>query len=384
MKKILLALSVLIFVFTSCKPQNTFKNKKKNNKKTEQTKRIKDNNDSEKELSSDKNQNNLNQIKTNNMQAKISTSKGDIIINLEYEKTPLTVANFVALAEGKMKNNHTKVGEPYYNGLKFHRVISDFMIQGGCPIGNGTGDPGYKFADEFHPELKHDGPGILSMANSGPGTNGSQFFITHKETPWLDGKHTVFGKVIEGMDVVNKIQQDDLINSITITRKGEKALNFNASKVFKAEQDKKIKELKEKENKAKKELEKLTKDAIVTSSGLAYKVINKGDGKEHPSATSNVTVHYTGKLIDGTIFDSSVKRGEPVTFPLNQVIPGWTEGVQLMVVGDKWTFIIPSNLAYGSRGIPQAGIGPNATLIFEVELLEIKNGATNSHEGHNH
>ena len=382
MKKILLALSVMIFVFTSCKPQNAFKNK--DDKKTEQTKKAKNTKESEKELKSVKDKNNLNQMKTNYMQAKISTSKGDIIINLEFEKTPLTVANFVALAEGKMKNNHTKAGEPYYNGLKFHRVIADFMIQGGCPKGNGTGDPGYKFADEFHPDLKHDGPGILSMANSGPGTNGSQFFITHKETPWLDGKHTVFGKVIEGIDIVNKIQQDDLINSVTITRKGEKALNFDASKVFQTEQDKKIKELKEKENKAKKELEKLTKDAIVTSSGLAYKVIKKGNGKEHPSAASNVTVHYTGKLIDGTIFDSSVKRGEPVTFPLNKVIPGWTEGVQLMVVGDKWTFIIPSNLAYGSRGIPQAGIGPNATLIFEVELLEIKNGASNSHEGHNH
>ena len=316
--------------------------------------------------------------------AEIQTNKGNILLSLEFEKCPMTVANFVGLAEGNIPNNEKTEGVPYYDGLKFHRVIDNFMVQGGCPKGNGTGDPGYKFADEFHPELKHDGAGILSMANSGPGTNGSQFFITHKETPWLDGKHTVFGKVIEGMDVVNKIQQDDLINSITITRKGEKALNFNASKVFQTEQDKKIKELKEKENKAKKELEKLTKDAIVTSSGLAYKVINKGDGKEHPSATSIVTVHYTGKLIDGTIFDSSVKRGEPLTYPLNQLIPGWIEGVQLMVVGDKWTFIIPSNLAYGSRGMPQAGIGPNATLIFEVELLEIKNGATNSHEGHNH
>ena len=327
---------------------------------------------------------NNNQNIEEGMYAQIKTTKGDILIKLEHEKTPVTVANFVALAEGDMKNDHRDFGEPYFDGLKFHRVITDFMIQGGCPNGNGMGDPGYKFADEFHPELKHDGPGILSMANSGPNTNGSQFFITHKETSWLDGKHTVFGKVIEGQDIVDAIEQDDVMNSITILREGKEAKSFNASKIFNSAQESLKKANEEKARIAKEQLDKLTKDAIKTPSGLAYKVITKGTGKEHPTAASNVTVHYTGKLTNGTVFDSSVERGEPVTFPLNRVIPGWTEGVQLMVVGDKWTFIIPGNLAYGERGIPQAGIGPNETLIFDVELLEIKDGASNNHDGHNH
>ena len=331
-----------------------------------------------------KTEKNNNPNMNNDMYAKINTTKGDILLKLEYEKTPLTVASFVALAEGDMPNEHRSEGIPYYDELKFHRVIADFMIQGGCPEGNGMGGPGYKFADEFHPDLKHDKGGILSMANSGPATNGSQFFITHKETPWLDGKHSVFGHVVEGMDVVNSIAQDDMINTIRIIREGNEAKSFDAMKTFKSAQEEIEKKNAEKARIAAEEMKKLTKGATVTKSGLAYKIINKGSGKVHPNASSTVTVHYTGKLVDGTIFDSSVQRGEPISFPLNRVIPGWTEGVQLMVVGDKWTFIIPGNLAYGERGVPQAGIGPNATLIFEVELLEIKEADKDPHKGHNH
>jgi len=164
--------------------------------------------------------------------AQMITSKGEIWLQLEFEKTPLTVANFVGLAEGKLKNEAKPEKTPYYDGLKFHRVINDFMIQGGDPAGNGTGGPGYKFKDEIVESLKHTGPGILSMANAGPKTNGSQFFITHKATPWLDGKHTVFGHVIQGIDVVNAIVKDDVIEKVKIIRKGKPAKKFNAVKTF--------------------------------------------------------------------------------------------------------------------------------------------------------
>lgn len=164
--------------------------------------------------------------------AKIKIKKGEILINLTYKETPGTVGNFVALAEGNHEKNAVSKGKPYYNGLKFHRVIPDFMIQGGDPTGTGSGGPGYQFNDEFHPELKHDRPGVLSMANSGPGTNGSQFFITHIDTSWLDNKHTIFGKVTKGMDVVNGVEQDEIMLEVNIIRVGDHAKNWNAIENF--------------------------------------------------------------------------------------------------------------------------------------------------------
>ena len=315
---------------------------------------------------------NTNNLNKEGMYAKIKTNKGDIMLELEFEKTPLTVANFVGLAEGKIKNNKKEVGEPYYDGLKFHRVIADFMVQGGCPDGNGMGGPGYQFPDEIHPDLKHSGPGILSMANAGPGTNGSQFFITHKETPWLDGKHTVFGKVTEGQDVIDAIAQDDKIIEIDIIRKGEKAKKFDSKAIFDKELEKLEKQAAEKAIKAKEAIDALKKGAKVTSSGLAYKIIKKGTGAK-AEAGKTVSVHYTGKLSNGTKFDSSYDRNQPIEFELGKgrVIKGWDEGISLLNVGSKATFIIPPDLAYGARGAGGV-IPPNATLIFDVELVEIK------------
>jgi FKBP-type peptidyl-prolyl cis-trans isomerase len=305
--------------------------------------------------------------------AKFETNKGDIYTVLEFKKTPMTVANFVGLAEGKIKNTAKGEGVPYYDGLKFHRVIANFMIQGGCPLGTGTGDPGYKFPDEIDPSLKHDTSGILSMANAGPGTNGSQFFITHVKTPWLDGKHTVFGHVVEGLDVVNKIAQNDTIKHLEILRKGKDAENFDAPKVFEEEKGNVAKKAAEAEAKKqaewKSKMEKLNGGAQSTSSGLKYIVEKEGTGKM-PNASSQVTVHYTGYFTDGRVFDSSVQRGQPATFPLNGVIKGWTEGLQLMKEGSKYTFYIPYTLAYGEQGYPGA-IPPKSDLIFEVELLSV-------------
>ena len=319
--------------------------------------------------------------------AEFDTTKGKILLSLEFEKTPQTVANFVGLAEGTKDSNKPK-GTKFYDGLNFHRVIANFMIQGGCPLGTGTGGPGYKFADEIDPTLKHTGPGILSMANSGPATNGSQFFITHKATPHLDGKHTVFGKVVGPADqkVVDAIAKGDKLNSVKIIRVGEKAKAFKGDEAH----YKKIIEDKEKAkekaktakfaDRMKKEAEQIKKliaelkkkhkaDVVTTESGLRYIVVQKGAGNP-PAKGTTISAHYTGTLADGTKFDSSRDRGVPLKFPVGvgRVIPGWDEALLQMKKGEQRILIIPHKLAYGERGAG-GSIPPFATLVFDVALV---------------
>lgn len=308
----------------------------------------------------------------NGIYAKIETDKGDILLSLEYKKCPMTVCNFIGLAEGEL--NVEDKGEPFYDGLSFHRVIKDFMIQGGCPKGNGTGGPGYRFPDEFDASLRHTGPGILSMANAGPNTNGSQFFITHVATPWLDGKHTVFGHVVEGQNVVNAIEQGDRINHVEIIRVGEEANAFDTSGEAFSNYVEQVEsaqaELVRKEReKILKEIDNRYPDKTTTASGLMFVVNKEGDGKGCPKYGQSVTVHYQGMLLNGKIFDSSIAREEPAVFRIGQVIEGWNEALQTMSKGEKRTLIIPPELGYGEYGYPGI-IPPNSYLVFDVELLD--------------
>ncbi|MFD1603082.1 peptidylprolyl isomerase [Flavobacterium artemisiae] len=308
----------------------------------------------------------------NGIYAKFNTSKGSILVKLTHDLTPGTVGNFVGLAEGNLENKIKSQGNKYYDGLKFHRVIPDFMIQGGCPSGTGTGGPGYKFDDEFHPSLKHDRPGVLAMANSGVGTNGSQFYITHVPTSWLDGKHTVFGHVVEGQDVVDAVAQGDALESVEIVRVGDEAEKWNAIEAFRVFEGSRAKREEAEKAAAEAKMEQLAAGFDKTESGLRYKMIQKGDGKR-AEAGKTVAVHYEGSLETGKVFDSSYPRKKPIEFRLGQgqVIEGWDEGIALLQVGDKARFVIPSHLAYGSSGAGGV-IPPNATLIFDVELMEVK------------
>jgi len=338
--------------------------------------------------------------------ADIETSKGTITVQLEYTKAPITVANFVTLAEGK--NNFVSKqykNKPFFDDLKFHRVEPGFVIQGGDPLGNGSGGPGYAFKDEFS-DLLHDKDGTLSMANAGPNTNGSQFFITHIPTPNLDGRHTVFGYVVgEGMKVVNAIEVNDDIISIKIIRKGEAAKKFIAEKIFndyfknETENQKKQAiieaELKQKSEAQNKILmaEKLAyfntikSKATKSSSGLIYTIVGYKKGKK-PSNGSTVYISYAGYFENGLLFESSVKSVEEsfgkfdkqkelqngyLPFPFivgskTGLIPGFIEGLEKMKIGDKAILFIPSNLAYGEEGF--RSIPPNTNIIFEIEMFE--------------
>jgi peptidylprolyl isomerase len=303
--------------------------------------------------------------------AEIKTERGTIVCVLEYQKAPVTVSSFVGLAEGTLKANGAG-GRKYFDGLTFHRV-EDWVIQGGDPKGDGTGGPGYQFPNETRPDLKHDAAGVLAMANAGPDTNGSQFYITMKPVPQLDGGYSVFGRVVQGMDVVTAVKVGDHMISVRILRVGAAAGSFRVTQAgFDA--------LVEKAKAAKAERKKMERsDALsqiakkwpkltTTKSGLMFEVLKKGSGGS-PSPTSQVSVNYTGTLLDGKVFDSTTARGKPATFQVNRVIPGWTEALVAMTRGEKRLLVIPPELGYGAQGYPGV-IPPNSFLVFEVELID--------------
>lgn len=341
--------------------------------------------------------------------AEFKTNHGTYVAELFYEAAPMTVASFVSLAEGNnpLVEEQYK-GKDFYDGLTFHRVIPDFMIQGGDPTGTGSGGPGYKFPNEIVDTLSHDSKGILSMANSGPDSNGSQFFITLKETPWLDGLHTVFGKIVIGQDVVDAIGQvetveadkpmeDVVMEDVDIIRKGEEAESFNAAQVltqeledFKNETAAQEQRMLDQRNTAVARFEEMEPQAKELESGLKVAFLEEGQGPE-PAVGDTVMVNYVGYLPEGDIFDTNraeiaeandilnPRRQEmggyapmPVVYgPNAPMIPGFKEGIQQMNVGDKALLFIPSHLGYGERGYPPV-IPPGSDLIFEVELVEVK------------
>ena len=352
--------------------------------------------------------------------AEIVTNKGTMVLELEYKKAPITVANFISLAEGtNTLVDSTMKGKKYYNGLTFHRIIKDFMIQGGDPTGTGSGSPGYKFNNEISPDLKHDKMGTLSMANSGPNTNGSQFFITEKETPFLDNAYNVFGYLVIGEDVLHTIcsvettkpgdkpVEDVVMTEVNIIRKGKEAKDFDAPKVFenhfgeaekaekerisKMEEEKRVMEEKSAtaavETKA--TLDDYNSKAKTLASGLKMFLITETKGQS-PKNGDNVLVNYEGYFTDGKLFDSNVqevaqrygmldqRRADangyaPMPMPIKadaQMISGFKEAAKLLKVGEKGYFYLPSHLAYGERGYGPT-IAPNTDLIFILEMVEI-------------
>ncbi len=336
--------------------------------------------------------------------ADIQTTKGDIVVKLYHNATPVTVANFVSLAEGNSPFVEERFkNKKYYDGLVFHRVMKDFMIQGGCPDGTGRGNPGYKFKDEFVDTLRHSGKGLLSMANAGPKTNGSQFFITHSPTPWLDGKHSVFGEVVKGLEVVDSIanvktipqdrpEVDVVMNKVEIIRNGKEAKKFDAIEIMNAnfEEEKKVvaafKKLKED---LVFEFQSQINEAETTESGLKILKLTEGSG-EQPKTGQKVLVNYAGWLMaNGDLFDSNVLevaekfenvnlrrrdlggyQPSPMLYsPEAPLFPGFREGMLTMKVGDKVRLFLPPHLGTGDRD--NGPIPGGSTLVFDVEITGI-------------
>ena len=335
--------------------------------------------------------------------ADIQTNMGDVVVKLEYDKTPVTVANFVSLAEGTnpFVSDEFK-GKKYYDGVTFHRVIKDFMIQGGDPTGTGSGNPGYKFKDEFNDSLTHYKAGILSMANAGPKTNGSQFFITHKETPFLNGKHTVFGEVVHGMEVVDSIanvqtgERDKPVSPVTmktveIIRNGKDAKKFDAVQVmtdYFAEEEAAVAAMNKMKAEVAAEFSADEAKATALPSGLKMLTLQAGEG-EKPAVGQKVLVKYAGYLSNGTLFDSNYEEvarkyeqydhrrqdqggyePTPMAYsPDAQLIAGFKEGLMTMKVGDKVRLFIPPHLGYGNQNYGPIPGGSN--LVFDIEITGI-------------
>ncbi|MCU0327693.1 MAG: peptidylprolyl isomerase [Chitinophagales bacterium] len=318
------------------------------------------------------------------MVARIYTSKGLLEIGLDFKRAPLTVANFIGLAEGSLKSNTKNAQAKFYDGLTFHRVVDGFVVQGGDPAGNGTGGPGYQFPDEFHSELTHDAPGVISMANAGPNTNGSQFFITLNATQNLDGIHSVFGKVLKGLDILPKITVGDKIDSVRILRNSQEAKNFNAVMVF----PQKLKEINDALTESEREkyqamlqspeykrFEEFVQNAYPAAqkhpSGLYYIVTDAKPENRLIQNNNLVSVHYRGYLTNKTVFDQSFGRDPfQVLVGSGEVIPGWDIGLTQLREGEKATLIIPAYLAYGERGVDKV-IKPNENLLFDIQVLQI-------------
>ena len=341
--------------------------------------------------------------------AEFVTSKGVMVAKLESDKTPITVANFVSLAEG----TNTMVDKVYkekkfYNGLIFHRVKDQFMIQGGDPKSTGTGSAGYQFMDEFHPDLKHDKPGILSMANSGPNSNGSQFFIMEVPKPQLDNVHTVFGELVLGLDIQDSISnvkvgnrdkplKEVVIEELNIIRKGKAAKKFNANDIFInhfAEQERIEKEKAAKAvaiiKASKEKFNSQEAKATTLESGLKYFVSEKGTGEKLPH-DAEALVHYAVYFENGKLLETSkleiaelldavnekrkaADKYQPIVAnigPDASMIQGFKEGLQQLSVGDKATIFIPYHLAYGESG--NRGIPRKSNLVFELEVIELLN-----------
>lgn len=340
------------------------------------------------------------------MYAKITTNKGDIMLQLEYEKAPMTVASFVGLAEGTIENSAVEAGTPYFDGLKFHRVVPDFVIQGGDPDGTGQGGPGYQFPQEIHPDLKHDKAGTLAMANAGPNTNGSQFYITHKATPNLDGHYNVFGYTIQNdisMETVNSIAANDIMQKIEIIRVGTDAGSFDASEVFNIKQEdikvemerqaaiedslSVIRQIKARELMAERlaQVDDLIAKAKNGKDGLKY-IITKDANAPKITNGDVAQIHYVlyakedGRMIDVSVESIAKDNGiydkrrpyQPLQVGIGngEVIKGWDQGLTYFGKGDKGILIVPPSLGYGENGVPGM-IPPNTTLIFEIEIMDV-------------